>query len=128
MEKVTRVADLVKNRRYSDSAISFQNDVVDAYENEDWRRLLEIVDQYEVEPLPEFLSLQERVYERAHLVSLRSDAHLRLNEYLKVIEVAGEMAEELRYTRDANLTSSAYSMSFNTARAYYHLEGLCEVK
>ena len=121
-DELQRMSDLIKNSRFRNAATRFQKDVRNAYENKDWKCLLEIVDRYEAIPLPDFLSKWEGEHVRAHLAVLKSDAYLCLKEYHKVIEVSSQMAERLRDTQDAIVLSRANSMGFNSARAYYHLE------
>ncbi len=121
-DEVERVADEVKYRRYNDAVTKFQINVRDTYGSENWERLLEIVDQFEADTLSRFQWNWESDDDRAaQLAHLRSDAYLHLNEYSKVIEVAGEAIERLRATEDATLISRAYSMSLNVAKAYCHL-------
>lgn len=121
-DEVARVSDEVKNRRYSAAVVKLQEDVHDAYSNANWEFLLEIVDQFEADPLSDFHWDWESDRARAvHLAHLRSDAYLHLNKHLQVIEVAGDVVESLRGTEDTTLISKAYSMGLNVAKAYYHL-------
>lgn len=120
-DEIRRVSDLTKNKLYTNAATKFRLDVAGAYDNENWKRVLEIVDQYEADQPTDILWMWERKYGMAHRAHLRTEAHLRLKEYHKVIEVAGEAVERLRDTQDTTLMSKAYSMGLNVAKAYYHL-------
>ena len=120
-EEVERTLDKVTDRRRVDAMVRLQEDIQAAYKEENWKRVLEIVERYVADGWVESASGWEREHEWAHVRHLRSDAHLRLKEFREVIAIGDEIAERFGETRDGTLLSRWSAVALNKAAAYYGL-------
>ena len=127
-DEIETTSNQVRSRRRADALIRLQDDAQAAYEEEDWRRVLEIAERYEADGWPGSAPGREREHDWAHLAHLRSDAYLRLKEYDQVVAIEDEVAERLGGTRDVTLLHRTWSVGLNKAAAYYELSDFARAK
>ena len=120
-DKVERTSEKVRDRRRIDALSRLQDEIQACYENEDWSRVLEMVEQYDAAGWLDSASGWERDQGWAHLAHLRSDAHYCLKQFSEVITIGDEFAERFGDTRDATLWYRFSSVALNRAAAYYGL-------
>ena len=120
-DSVKRVSDKVGDTRRLDALIALNNDIKAASEDRDWKRVLEIVEQYVASGWLDMESGSEREHRWAYLAHMRSNAHLMLDDLDHVIAIGNEVAGRLDGTRDATLLARSCAAALNTAAAHVRL-------
>ena len=120
-DSVRRVSDKVRDTRRVDARMRLHNDIKAASENKDWKRVLEIVEQYVSHGWLASGSEWEHEDDWAFLAHMRSNAHLMLGELDQVVAIGNEVAERLGDPREMTLLSRACAVALNKAAAQLEL-------
>ncbi len=118
-EEVERTSNKVRTRRRVDAGVRLQEDVQAAYREKDWEYVLELVDRYVADGWVERASGWRRESAWAYVGNLRSDAHLGLRQFAKVIAIGDEAARRLGDTNEMALLFRLSAMALNKAAACY---------
>ena len=120
-DAVEDVVDRVGNSRQREAEIRLNRDIGAAYEEEDWKRVLEIVDQHVAQGW--LASERGGAHEQrwAYLANMRSDAHLRLGELDQAVAIGNEAAERLGDAREMSLLYRSCRVALNKAAAHLRL-------
>ena len=121
-DSVERVSDKVSDRRRVDALIRLDNDIKAASEDEDWKRVLVIVEQYVAHGWLASESGSAHENRWAYLAHMRSNAHLMLDEPEQVIAIGNEVAARLSDTRDMSLIARSCAAALNKAAAHLRLK------
>ena len=120
-DSVKDVSDRVGNSRRWDALIRLNKDVEAASEAKDWKRVLQIVEQYVARGWLDSESGSEREHRWAYLAHMRSNAHLMLDELDRVVAIGNEVAERFDGTCDVTLFARSCAVALNKAAANLRL-------
>ena len=118
---VKDVSDKIGNARRRDAQKRLKEDIKVASEEKDWKRVLEIVEQYVSQGPLASGSEWEHEDIWAFLAHIRSNAHLMLGELDQVVAIGNEVAERLGDPREMELLSRACAVALNKAAAQLEL-------
>ena len=116
-DSVKRASDKAGNSRRVDALIRLNDDIKTASEDKDWKRVLEIAEQYVARGWLDSESGWAQEHRWAYLAHMRSNAHLMLGEPDQVIAIGNEVAERFGDTRDMALLSRSCAVALNMAAA-----------
>ena len=120
-DSVKDVSDRVGNSRRMDALIRLNKNVEAASEAKDWKRVLEIVEQYVAHGWLDSESGWEQEHRWAYLAHMRSNAHLMLDELDQVVAIGNEVAERFDGTCDVTLFARSCAVALNKAAANLRL-------
>ena len=120
-ESVKDVSDRVGNSRRWDALKRLNRGVEAASEAKDWKRVLEIVEQYVARGWLDSESGWEQEHRWAYLAHMRSNAHLMLDELDRVVAIGNEVAERFDGTCDVTLFARSCAVALNKAAANLRL-------
>ena len=120
-EEVERTSDKVRNRRRVDAEIRLQDDVQAAYAEEDWQRVLNVVDRYVADGWVETASKWGRDQELAYVWNLKSEAHYGLKQFREVIAIGDEAAERLAGSKETTVMYRSAAIALTKAAAHCEL-------
>ena len=96
------VSEKVTNYHYVQAMIRLQEDTNAAFRNQDWTRVVELVDRYIAEGWDRARAATPD-HEKAYLGHLKAEAYLRLGEFGKVTAIGRELLDRFRGTREVFL-------------------------
>ncbi len=120
-DSIQNLSDKVSNSRRMDALIRLQDDIEAASNEKDWKRVLEIVDQYIARGWLDSESNSALENSWAYLAHMRSNAHLMRNDFHQVVAIGNEAAERLGDPREMSLLSRSSALALNTAAANLRL-------
>ena len=104
-----------------DALKRLNRDVEAASEAKDWKRVLEIVEQYVARGWLDSESGWEHEHRWAYLAHMRSNAHLMLDDLDRVVAIGNEVAERFDGTCDVTLFARSCAVALNKAAANLRL-------
>ena len=120
-DAVARASDQARAFHFASAQWKLQEDIAAASDEEDWKRILKIADQYIAGGWLDAESEREREHSWAYLAHMRSNAHLMLSDLQEAVAIGNEVAERYRGTRDTMLLSRSCAVALNKARANLRL-------
>ena len=116
-DAVARASDQARAFHSASAQRKLQEDIAAASEEEDWKRVLEIVDEYVAGGWLDAESEREREDSWAYLAHMRSNAHFMLNDLDEAVAIGEEVAERYGDTQDTELLSRSCAVALNKAAA-----------
>ena len=116
-DSVKDVSKRVGKSRHLDALIRLQDDIEAASDKKDWKRVLEIVDQYVARGWLHSESGWALEDSWAYLAHMRSNAHLMLGDLDQVVAIGNEAAERLGDPREVTLLTRSCALALNKVAA-----------
>lgn len=120
-DSLKNVSDKISDSRRAEALSLLQKNIQAASEQEEWKRVLEIVEHYVGHGWLDSEVGWAKEHNWAYLAHMRSNAHLRLDELDQVVAIGNEVAERLGDAREVTLISRACAVALNKAAAHLRL-------
>ena len=119
-DRVKDASEKVWNHRRAMAEIRLQEEVSDAFREEKWGRVIELVDEYVAGGWDRYRP-HMRDHEDVYLAHLRSDAYFGMGEFEKVIAIGAEIVDRFRETRDVFVKHRSAIVLFRKVAAHFRL-------
>ena len=118
------LSNKVSDSRRADALTRLQENIQAAFAQQDWRRVLEIIEQYVAHGWLDSEIGHAKESSWTYLAHMRSNAHLMLGELEQVITIGNEVATRLSDTREMWLIGRSCAVALNKATANLRLGNL----
>ena len=114
------VSEKLWNHRLAEAEIRLQEETEAAFRDGEWMRVIELVDQYVAEGWPR-RSKVFRQHDLAYFAHLRVGAYFGMGEFKKVIEIASEIVNRFRDSRDVFILFRSAVILYRKSAAHFEL-------